>query len=79
MKAARDLRRLAPAERVRAIGKIGEYAAGPASLRNQITRVAGSGFVRLRVGRYRVLFRREGGAVAIMAILRIGHGREAYG
>lgn len=68
-KATRDLRRLAPAERIRVIGKIEQYAASPASLRNQVTRIAGSDYLRLRVGRYRVLFMREDGAVAIVAIL----------
>ena len=78
-KATRGLRRLAPAARERVIGKIERYAAGPISLRNQVTRVAGSDYLRLRVGRYRVLFMREGGAVAIMVILRVRHRREAYG
>lgn len=77
--ATRDLRRLAPAARVRVIEKVEQYAANPASLRNQVTRVVGSDYLRLRVGRYRVLFIRGGGVVAIMLILRVRHRREAYG
>lgn len=77
-KATRDLRRMAAKERGRIILRVEQYAAKPEYLRNQVTCVAGSDYLRLRVALYRLLFMREGGAVAIMVLLRARHRREAY-
>ena len=79
IKAMRDLRRLAPLERRRVIGKVEQYAANPDTLRNQVSRLLDSAYYRLRIGDYRVLFTIEEAAIAIMVAARIRHRREAYG
>ena len=78
-KATRDLRRLAAKERGRVIGKVEQFAANPESLRNQVTRLLGSAYLRLRVCDYRVLFTVEERTVAIMVVVRVRHRKEANG
>jgi len=54
------------ASRVRA--KIDQYADDPASLVNNVSRLAGSDYSRLRVGKYRVIILPDGTIVEIIAI-----------
>lgn len=77
-RAVRDMRRLNPQDRERIIGRIERYASDPAAFARQVISLTGSPFRRIRVGNYRVIFRIEREAVAIMLVLRVRHRREAY-
>ena len=74
--ALRTLLRM-PANMARIIrGKLDEYAADPASLRNNVKALKGEpGVLRLRVGDWRILFT-EGGEV--IAVIRIAPRGQAY-
>ena len=63
----------ADADRIRA--KIEQYAEAPDSLKNQIKRLQGLPYYRLRVGDYRVIFNETG---AIMKIEKIGKRGDVY-
>lgn len=76
--AVKDMRRLAVRDREKIIAKIERYAKDPASLANQVIRLTGSEYRRMKIGRYRVIFRIERGRIAVMVILRVRHRREAY-
>ncbi len=78
IKAIRDVRRIAHRDVERIIAKIEQYAADPASLGNQVVMLAGSRYMRLRVGDHRVIFAVERGDAASMVVLRVRHRREAY-
>jgi mRNA interferase RelE/StbE len=54
---------------------LGQYAADPASLANNVKRLRGGNAMRLRVGDWRVVFREDG---AIVAIIRIAPRGAAY-
>lgn len=77
-KAVKDMRRLAVRDRERIIAKIEQYAKDPASLANQIIKLTGSEYRRMKVGQYRVIFRVEHDKIDVMVILRVRHRREAY-
>jgi len=77
-RAVRDMRGLNPQDRERIIGRIERYASDPAAFARQVISLTGSPFRRIRVGNYRVIFRIEREAVAIMLVLRVRHRREAY-
>ena len=77
-KAVKDMRRLAIRDRERIIAKIEQYAKNPVLLANQVIRLTGSEYRRMRVGHYRVIFKIEHHTIAIMVILRVRHRREAY-
>ena len=77
-KAVKDMRRLAVRDREKIIAKIEQYAKDPASLTNQVIRLSGREYRRMKVGRYRVIFRAERGRIAVMIVLRVRHRREAY-
>ena len=78
IKAIRDMRRISHRHGERIIAKIEQYAADPTSLGNQVITLAGSRYMRLRVGDHRVIFAVERGEAATMVVLRIRHRREAY-
>jgi mRNA interferase RelE/StbE len=61
------------AKRVR--GKIEQYAADPASQRNNVKRLKGSPYFRLRVGDWRVIFDNQG---RVLVILKIGPRGSVY-
>ena len=63
----------ADADRIRA--KIRQYAEAPDSLKNQIKRLQGLPYYRLRVGDYRVIFNETG---AVMKIEKIGKRGDVY-
>ncbi len=77
-KAVKDMRRLAVRDRERIIVKVEQYARDPASLANQVIRLTGSEYRRMKVGQYRVIFRIEHDTIAVMIVLRVRHRREAY-
>jgi mRNA interferase RelE/StbE len=54
-------------------------AENPEALKNNIKRLAGEleGLYRLRVGSYRVIFKKDGKELIIL-IVRIGHRKEVY-
>ncbi len=77
-KAVRDMRRLTARNRDRIIAKIEQYAKNPVSLTNQVMRLTGSEYRRMKDGQYRVIFRVEHDTIAVMIVLRVRHRREAY-
>ena len=77
-RAIRDMRRLATRDRERIIAKVEQYAENPASLARQVTALTGSNYIRLRVGRHRVIFTTEHRELSTLIVLRVRHRREAY-
>ena len=77
-KAIRDMRSLPVKVRRQIDTKIEAYAKTPDSLRNNVKRLQGSEYFRLRVGNYRVIFSIENGQVTIMVVQRVRHRKEAY-
>ena len=55
--------------------KIGQYAADPAALANNVRALKGSSVLRLRVGDYRVLFTET---MVVLTVLRVGHRKAIY-
>ena len=78
IRAIRDMRRLAAQDRERIIAKIEQYAENPASLARQVIALTGSPYMRLRVGRHRIIFTTEHGEPSTLIVLRVRHRREAY-
>ena len=78
-KAVKDMRSIPAQDRERIVAKIEQYAEDPGSLANQVVRLTGSEYRRMRVGSYRVIFEFDNGTVAVMVVLRVRHRREAYG
>ena len=67
--ATKTLRRIPVNTRQTIIGKIQQYATEPESLANNVKALKGNpGYFRLRVGDWRVIFREDGGVVAIVRI-----------
>lgn len=77
-KAVKDMRRLAVRDRERIIAKVEQYAQDPASLINQVIKLTGSEYRRMKVGQYRVIFRIEHDTIAVMIVLRVRHRKESY-
>jgi mRNA interferase RelE/StbE len=67
--AAKALARLSAKTAARIQGKIEQYAADPASLGNNVTKLQGREGYRLRVGDWRVIFEQDG---AVLDVLQIG-------
>jgi mRNA interferase RelE/StbE len=67
--ARRTLRTLPANVSARIMEKIGQLARNPESLANNIKRLKGSAFSRLRVGDWRIIFTDDG---VVLAIIRIG-------
>lgn len=64
---------LAEANRIR--GKIEQYVENPSTLKNQVKKLVGSPFYRLRVGSYRVIFDDKG---MVLFIVKIDHRGSVY-
>ena len=77
-KAIRDMRSLPLKVRGLIDAKIATYAADPDAQRNNVKRLQGSDYYRLRVGNYRVIFSIENGQLTIMVVQRIRHRKDAY-
>ena len=67
-KAVKDMRRLTIRDRERVVSKIEQYAAGPASLANQVSMLTGSPHRRMRVGNYRVIFTVDSHRIAVTCL-----------
>lgn len=72
-----DLKRLPPNAAKRVRTKIGQYAANPDRLANNVKALRGgrAGTLRLRVGEYRVLFFVSG---STMNVVGVGHRSHIY-
>jgi mRNA interferase RelE/StbE len=73
--ALKQLQKIAPRFSRAIREKIAQYAENPVSLANQVKRLQGSPFYRLRVGDYRIIFSEDG---TILTIIKVGHRREVY-
>lgn len=73
--ARKQIDAIAKPQRMMIIAKIEAYAANPAALANQVKRLQGSEFYRLRVGDYRVVFAEDG---TVVTVTKVGHRREIY-
>ena len=77
-KAIKDHKGLTSTVRAAILGKIVQYAQDQASLANNVIRLVGSPFFRLRVGDYRVIFSLDDDVATVMTVVRVSHRREAY-
>jgi mRNA interferase RelE/StbE len=74
--AEKSLRAMAANTRRLIVAKVEQYADDPASLANNVKALQGKpGYFRLRVGDWRVLFRRDG---TVIAVTRIAPRGRAY-
>ena len=64
----RTLKRMPANEAKRIRLKIDQYASDPASLANNVKRLTGSPFIRLRVGEWRVIMDDNGSVLAILDV-----------
>jgi len=79
-RAFKELEKIDKPYRIRIKEKILQLARDYDSLKNQIKRLKGDayqGFERLRVGDYRVIYKKETRRVVI-TIVRVGHRKEIY-
>lgn len=67
--AAKALRRMPANDAKRVRGKIDQYAADPASLANNVKKLVGSDYTRLRVGEYRVIMLED---LTVVEVITIG-------
>jgi mRNA interferase RelE/StbE len=67
-KAAKALGSMPANEAARVLAKIEQLAAAPEELANNVTRLVGSPFSRLRIGNWRVIFDDAGNVLNIVAI-----------
>ncbi len=73
--AEKDLDKIDRGDGDRIIAKLELYAANPKALANQVKRLRGDPFLRLRVGDYRVIFTEDG---VVLTVIRVGHRRDIY-
>ncbi len=74
--AQRGLRLIGPQAARRVREKLEQYAADPASLANNVTPLVGeSGFLRLRVADWRVIFTED---MLVVLVVKVGHRKEIY-
>jgi mRNA interferase RelE/StbE len=73
--AVRQLAKMDRQDARRIRDKIEQYATSPDRLANQIKRLQGSPFYRLRVGDYRVIFDEDG---KVLTIIAVGQRREIF-
>jgi len=78
-RAVDDLKRIDRAHQKIIKAKLKILAENPLALKNNIRRLSGTGeaIFRLRVGAYRVIFKKEQ-AELIIVIIRIGHRKKIY-
>lgn len=74
-KAIRALSRLPVNEEKRIRAKVAQYAADPASQANNVRKLQGMDYYRLRVGDWRVIFKEDGTVVDVVKVAPRG---EAY-
>jgi mRNA interferase RelE/StbE len=66
--ALKALKRIPPPDVLKIREKIDQYAADPDSLANNVTKLTGSDYLRLRVGKYRVIMLPDGTVLLIVAV-----------
>jgi len=78
-KAADELKKIDRARQKIIKAKLLILARNPAALKNNIKKLSGpeESLYRLRVGAYRVIFKKDEGRLLIL-VVRIGHRREIY-
>lgn len=69
------LSKIQKVERQKIITKVKQYAENPEALKNQIKKLKGLPFYRLRVGDYRIVFDENG---LVLNIIKIGHRKDIY-
>ncbi len=74
--AAKALTRMPANDAHRVRAKIDQYAADPASLANNATKLVGSDYTRLRVGTYRVIMLED---LTVVEVIEIGVRGGVYG
>jgi len=73
--ALKVLRKMPRPAALRIMEKVDQFARAPESLANNVKRLQGSDFIRLRVGDWRVIMDDQG---AVLAVLRIGSRGSVY-
>lgn len=73
--AAKFLKKLTRQDADRIRNKIKQYATAPEELANQVKKLQGAPYYRLRVGDYRVIFTETG---EILSIKKIGNRSDVY-
>jgi len=73
--AQKQLQKLQNKDRRAIMQKIEVLRTRPEALQNNIKKLQGSSYYRLRVGNYRVIFDEDG---TIITIIEVGHRREIY-
>ena len=73
--ALKEMAAITAVDRDRIMAKLNQYAADPASLKNQVKMLKGVSALRLRIGDYRAVFREEKTRIVV---LRVAHRREVY-
>lgn len=73
--ALKVLRKMPRPDALRIMAKVDQFAIDPESLANNVKRLQGSGFIRLRVGDWRVIMDDQG---AVLAVIRIGPRGSVY-
>ncbi|WP_137861878.1 MULTISPECIES: type II toxin-antitoxin system RelE/ParE family toxin [unclassified Sphingomonas] len=66
--ALKAIKRMPATDATRVREKIDQYAAAPESLANNVTKLTGSDYIRLRVGDYRVIMLPDGTILLIVAV-----------
>lgn len=66
--ALKALKRMPPPDAARVREKVVQYAEAPESLANNVTKLVGSDYLRLRVGNYRVIMLPDGTVLLIVAV-----------
>lgn len=66
--ALQALRRMPPPDAARVREKIDQYAEAPDSVANNVTKLVGSDYLRMRVGNYRVIMLPDGTVLLIIAV-----------
>jgi mRNA interferase RelE/StbE len=73
--ALKVLRKMSRPDALRIMAKVDQFAIDPESLANNVKRLQGSDFIRLRVGDWRVIMDDQG---AVLAVIRIGPRGSVY-
>lgn len=73
--ALKTLRRMPVNEAKRIVAKVDQYAVKSESLANQVKKLTGSRFIRLRVGDWRVIMDDTG---AVLEVLKVGPRGSVY-
>jgi mRNA interferase RelE/StbE len=73
--ALKNLGKLGGVAAQKVMAKMEIYAENPLALANQVKKLKGSPYLRLRVGDYRVIFTEAG---VVITVIKVGHRRDIY-